>query len=89
MILRHWKLSSGLIAASMLTLAVSAAAQIVNVFDCEAGDMNYHIEVDLAAYPKLLQIEKNMLQDDRVRKATPAAHLDAPPELENIHGSML
>ena len=50
MILRHWKLSSGLIAASMLTLAVSAAAQIVNVFDCEAGDMNYHIEVDLAAY---------------------------------------
>jgi maleylacetoacetate isomerase len=46
-------------------------------------------KVDLAAYPKLLQIEKNMLQDDRVRKATPEAHPDAPPELENIHGSML
>tara|TARA_R110002126_G_scaffold13118_4_gene56958 strand:+ start:104922 stop:105599 length:678 start_codon:yes stop_codon:yes gene_type:complete len=46
-------------------------------------------KVELKPYPKLLQIEKNMLRDEQVRKATPEAHPDAPPELENIHGSML
>jgi maleylacetoacetate isomerase len=46
-------------------------------------------KVDLAPYPKLLQIEENMLHDARVKKATPEAHPDAPPGLENIHGSML
>lgn len=46
-------------------------------------------KVDLSAYPNLLQIEKNMLQNNLVQKATPEAHEQAPQELENIHGAVL
>jgi maleylacetoacetate isomerase len=44
-------------------------------------------KVDLSPFPHLLKIEKNMLKNSAIQKATPEAHQSAPEGFEQIHGA--
>ncbi|MCI5061100.1 MAG: maleylacetoacetate isomerase [Alphaproteobacteria bacterium] len=42
--------------------------------------------VDLGAYPKILEIERNCVELDAFQKAAPEAQKSAPKDIEQIHG---
>jgi maleylacetoacetate isomerase len=44
-------------------------------------------KVDLSPFPNLMQIEKNMLRNSAIQKATPEVHQSAPEGFEQIHGA--